>query len=76
MTCTKSGNHVRRVFERSGGWNAGIFGHRDDRCLTLIRGLCCKRWPETFVMFSLSGKPTTGEFCNERQAKRSNGNCR
>lgn len=35
----------------------------------------CSNWP-TSDYEEQSTKPTTGEFCNECQSKRDNGNCR
>lgn len=34
----------------------------------------CSNWPRSDYE-ERSTKPTSGEFCNECQAKRSNGNC-
>ncbi|HKV12585.1 MAG TPA: hypothetical protein VJ725_30855 [Thermoanaerobaculia bacterium] len=34
----------------------------------------CSNWPATDFDTSTS-KPTSGEFCNECQGKRANGNC-
>jgi hypothetical protein len=35
----------------------------------------CSNWPLS-DFDEQSSKPTTGEFCNECQSKRANGNCR
>ena len=34
----------------------------------------CSNWPTTDYVEQTT-KPTTGEFCNECQGKRNNGNC-